>query len=75
MTKWKEFKYKGYTGVAVWFHADEEQSGEWVGEFNYPIRRVEHAFFGEMRIPRSFGHPVHAHSAPDSISIRPLIPL
>ena len=45
-TNWKEFEHKGYTGIAVWFPADEERDGEWVGEFNYPVRRVAHAFCG-----------------------------
>lgn len=46
MKAWKEFVYKNYSGVAVWFPPDDEREGEWVGEFNYPIRRVVHAFVG-----------------------------
>ena len=47
MTTWKEFQHKNYTGVAVWFSEDDKRHGEWVGEFNYPIRRVVHAFMGK----------------------------
>jgi hypothetical protein len=40
----------------------------YMGEVEY----IDHQFDEiNLRIPRSFGHPVHAHSAPDSISINP----
>lgn len=47
MKSWKEFAHKNYTGVAVWFPPDDEREGEWVGEFNYPVRRIVHAFNGK----------------------------
>lgn len=49
MTIWKEFEHRGYKGIAVWRPADEEQEGEWIGEFNYPVRRVAHAFIGKTQ--------------------------
>lgn len=47
MKAWKEFAHRNYTGVALWFPPDDEREGEWAGEFNYPIRRVVHAFVGK----------------------------
>lgn len=49
MAIWQTFAHAGYTAVAVFFDADPEdgQSQQWIGEFNFPIRRVRHAFFGK----------------------------
>ena len=49
MATWKTFEHAGYSAVAVFFDADPEEgeSQQWIGEFNFPIRRVCHAFFGK----------------------------
>ncbi len=41
--KWVEFSYKGYSSIAIYL---EDQ---WGGEFNYPVRRFTHAFFGNTK--------------------------
>lgn len=40
-TKWVEFFHKGYSCTAIFYQ------NEWGGEFNFPIRRFVHAFFGK----------------------------
>lgn len=43
MHQWNEFNYRGYSAVAI------KIEDEWGGEFNFPIRRFIHAFFGQTK--------------------------
>jgi len=42
-TKWVELVHRGYSSIAIFF------DGQWGGEFNYPVRRFSHAFFGNTK--------------------------
>lgn len=42
-TMWVEFSCKGYSCTAIFYE------NEWGGEFNFPIRRFVHSFFGKTQ--------------------------